>query len=212
MVMRSIRVVVAALFVAAVMSFAPVMAADASAAVGYVDVPIVFEQYSKTAKSKTDLEAFAKSLDLQLQTLDSHRMLDENEAKELVTLITKPSPTEKDKERIKALQDKEKALDVELKGLQSKSEPTEQEKARQKELMDRAAKSEENLRKISQSSEAEFAAKRDNMTAEIRNDILKAINDVAKQKNIGVVVDKMAILYGGTDLTQPVLDKLNGKK
>lgn len=212
MVMRSIGVVIAVLFVAAIAASAPVMAADDSAAVGYVNVTAVFEQYTKTIKSKSDLEAFAQSLDLQLQTMDSHRLLDENEVNELVALIVKPNPSEKDKERIKALQDKEKALDVELKGLQSKSEPTEQEKARQKELMDRAAKSEENLKKANQSAETEFIAKRDSITAEIRNDILKAIGDVAKQKKIGVVVDQIAVLYGGVDLTQSVLDKLNGKK
>lgn len=212
MVKRSFEVVIATLIAVAALSFSPVKAADAQASFGYVDVSIVFEQYSKTTKTKADLESFAGQLELQLQTIDSHRLLDENDLNELVSLVVKPNPTEKEKERIKALQDKEKSLDAELKGFQNKSEPTDQEKARQKELMGRSAKSEETLKKMSQSADSEFNSKKESLLTEIRNDFMKAVEEVAKQKKVGFVVDKVAVFYGGIDLTQPVLEKLNGKK
>jgi outer membrane protein len=211
MVKRSF-VVIGILAALTALSFAPVLAAESSVSLGYVDVTTVFDQYTKTAKVKADLESYGKQLEQKLQIMDANRMLDENDLNMLVTLATKPNPTDKDKEQIKVLQDKEKALDAELKTLQSKAEPTDQEKARQKELMDRAYKSGENLKKMSQSADTEFNAKKEGVLTEIRNDILKAVEDVAKQKNIGVVIDKIAVFYGGVDLTQPVIDKLNGKK
>jgi len=191
---------------------APVLAADAPMTIGYVDVPTVFDGYEKTKKSKAELEAFGRDLDQQLQTLAAVKLLDDNERNELKQLAAKANPTDKDKERIKALQDRETQLAKELADLAAKKEPTEQEKARLKELQDRSAKAEEDLAQMGAESEKQFNAKRDDMTKAIRDDILKAISEVAKQKGLSVVVDKMAVLYGGTDITQAVLDKLNKKK
>ncbi|MEN6372788.1 MAG: OmpH family outer membrane protein [Armatimonadota bacterium] len=212
MVKRSFELVIAAVLAMVALSFTPAKAADTSASLGYVDAATVFEKYTKTEKAKADLEAFAKQLDLQLKTLDANKMLDDNDSKELLALVIKQNPTESEKARIKELQDKEKTLDAELKSLQAKTEPTDQEKARQKELMDMASKSEDNCKKMSQSAETDFTAKRDSVFTDLRNDIMKVIEEVAKQKKIDVVIDKVAVYYGGVDLTQPVIDKLNGKK
>ncbi|MEN6521681.1 MAG: OmpH family outer membrane protein [Armatimonadota bacterium] len=212
MVKRSFELVVIAVLAVFVLSFTPARAADASVSFGYVDVTTVFEKYTKTEKAKADLDAFGRQLELQLRTLDANKLLDENDSKELISLVIKPNPNESEKARIKELQDKEKALDSELKGLQSKQEPTDQEKARQKELMDRASKSDENLKQMSQSADTEFNTKKESTLTEIRNDFMKAVEEVAKQKKVSFVVDKIAVFYGGVDLTQQVLDKLNGKK
>ncbi|MBI2844120.1 MAG: OmpH family outer membrane protein [Armatimonadetes bacterium] len=190
---------------------AQVVAADALP-VGYVDIPAVFQDYEKTKTSNTDLEAFSKQLIQKLQTLTENKLLAENERKELSDLAVKPNATDQDKARIKELQDREKALDLELKDLQNKKEPTEQEKARLKELQDKSSKADEEITKLRESSEQQFEDKKEEMSQQIRDDILKAIDAVAKQKNLNMVVDKMAVLFGGTDITQDVLAQLNGKK
>jgi outer membrane protein len=43
----------------------------------------------------------------------------------------------------------------------------------------------------------------------IRQDILNASQSVAKKYGVDVVVDKQAVLYGGFDLTNFVIDELN---
>lgn len=47
------------------------------------------------------------------------------------------------------------------------------------------------------------------LMSKIRNDILIATSKVAKSYGIDVVMDKQALLYGGFDLTDFVLDDLN---
>jgi len=203
---------VLAAIVAASTLAAPVLAADAPPSLGLVDVQAVLEGYEKTKRFTADLEAFGKQIDDQFATLSSVKLLDDNDRKELSALVTKPNATDKDKERIKALQDKETELAKQLADLAAKKEPTEQEKALMKELQDRSARAEEAITQTGQESQKQFNAKKDELTKEVRNDIVKAIEEVAKQKGLTFVVDKVAVLYGGTDITGAVLERLNKKK
>jgi outer membrane protein len=208
MVIRSLGVVLATVALAAV-AIGPAFSADQS--VGFVDVQKVFSDYSKTKTANTELEALGKQLDVELTALSLHKLLNDTERKQLVDLVTKPTPTDKDKEQLKALDDREKALEQELQGLQSKNPPSEAEKARQKELSDVAAKSDEYIAKRSAESEKQFNDAKDAKSKLIRDDIVKAIDTVAKDKKLTLVIDKIAVLYGGTDVTQPVIDNLNKK-
>ena len=49
------------------------------------------------------------------------------------------------------------------------------------------------------------------LSSKIEQDILQSIKAVASEKGLEVVFDKRAVLYGGTDLTQSVLDLLKKK-
>ena len=51
----------------------------------------------------------------------------------------------------------------------------------------------------------------ENLSSKIEQDILQSIKAVAGEKGLDVVFDKRAVLYGGTDLTQPVLELLRKK-
>ena len=188
------------------------LSAQQQTTIGFVDVQKVFQDYEKTASSNKTLEALGKKLDAQLQSLSQHKLLSETERAQLLQLVGKDTLTDKEKESLKALDDRQKALEQELQTLQQKNPPTDQEKARLKELMDTSSKTDEQLAKLSDEFENQFNAKKDELSKAIRDDILAAIETVAKEKKIGVVIDKIAVLYGGTDITQPVIDKLNKKK
>ena len=51
----------------------------------------------------------------------------------------------------------------------------------------------------------------ENLSSIIEQDILQSIKAIAGEKGLDVVFDKRAVLYGGTDLTQPVLELLKKK-
>lgn len=77
-------------------------------------------------------------------------------------------------------------------------------------------KSEEELRELITKLEAELEPKQKeliemnrNAMGQLRAEILEASKLVAKSYGIDVVVDKQAVLYGGFDLTDFVLEKLN---
>lgn len=194
---------------------APSFAADPSpsaSSIGAVDVPAVFDGYSKTQKSNDELQAYSNKLMAKLQTVKDNSYLTDAEAEEFITLLDKSAPTPQDTARIKALEDLSASREKELTTLQVKSNLSDTEKARQKELQAMASASDERLAKENDESKKEFDAKKEEMSEAIRQDIVKAIETVAKQKNLTLVVDKVAVLYGGTDITQAVLDTLNKKK
>lgn len=191
---------------------APVIAADAPPAFGFVDLQAVFSGYDKTKDSNSELETLGKQLDQQLTGISQHKLLEDKDMAELTALLQKPAPTSADKDRLKALDDIQAKLDAQLKELQGKKDLTAQEQATMKDLMDRSAKADESITKTSDEYEKTFEAKKEALSKGIRDDMLKAIDVVAKEKSLSFVVDKVAVLYGGTDITQPVIDQLNKKK
>ncbi len=176
--------------------------------VGFVDVQDVFKGYDKTVKSNAELDALSKQLVAKLQAMEENMLLPESDLQELVVLRTKADLTDVEKTRLKALQDREITLDKELAELSVKKEPTAQEQARMKELQARKTQSKENANKVRDESEKSFQAKSKELSAGIREDIVKAIEAVAKDKKLTVVIDKEAVLFGGLDLTKDVLSKL----
>lgn len=203
------------LVVVAVMVMAtalPLLAADAPQTVGCADYTSIWQSYDKQIRYSGEIEAYGKQLQENLLSVSECKLLTSAELTELYGLLTKTNATDKDKERIKQLQDQEKALDAELKDLQSKKDASNPEKARQKELQDRQASSDETMQKLLEQAKGTFDDKNKTLTTEVRNDILKAIEDVSKQKGLTMVIDKNGMLYGGVDITQQVTDKLNGKK
>lgn len=70
----------------------------------------------------------------------------------------------------------------------------------------------EKMQKELDPKEAEIRMLNEQQMANIRKDIVSAVEVVAKEVGIDVVVDKQVIIAGGLDLTESVVDRLNKKK
>ena len=57
----------------------------------------------------------------------------------------------------------------------------------------------------------QFVQKREDLLGGLDKDIRAAVEQVAKDRGITVVLDRTVVLYGGTDLTDAVVAKLTGK-
>ncbi len=80
----------------------------------------------------------------------------------------------------------------------------------------KAGKSEAEINKMQKQYEDQLKPKKSRVEAldrelsgKIKKQIESVIGQVAKSKNIPTVVDKQVILYGGVDLTNDVLNRLN---
>lgn len=97
----------------------------------------------------------------------------------------------------------------------------------QKDYMDKMnrlqqAKNKEEFERLQKQFQGELSKKRDSVMRtlqskqknleKMKNDLRKkvemAINNIAKSKKFDYVVDKQAMFYGGTDITQDVLSKI----
>ncbi|HET6947380.1 MAG TPA: OmpH family outer membrane protein, partial [bacterium] len=57
----------------------------------------------------------------------------------------------------------------------------------------------------------QFVEKREELLSGLDKDIRTAVDKVAKDRGISIVLDRGVVLYGGTDLTEPVIAQLTGR-
>jgi len=57
----------------------------------------------------------------------------------------------------------------------------------------------------------QFVEKREELLSGLDKDIRTAVEKVAKDRGISVVLDRGVVLYGGTDRTEPVIAQLTGR-
>jgi outer membrane protein len=70
----------------------------------------------------------------------------------------------------------------------------------------------EKMQKELDPKEAEIKMLNEEQMVKIRKDIVTAVESVAKEVGIDVVVDKQVVIAGGLDLTEQVVKRLNSKK
>jgi Skp family chaperone for outer membrane proteins len=158
-----------------------------------------------------ELEAYRQSLASKLETRSQSLMLDEGQVKELIDLKAKQNPTEQDKARIKELSETERAKDEELKKLQTTATLTEPQKARLTELTNLQQKSKTVGGQLEKDYNDQLETKRQDMIAKAEADIRDAIAKIAEAQGFTFVLAKDAALYGGADITDKVMDKLDRK-
>lgn len=179
--------------------------------VGYVDLGRITDQIKRTPKWQvmtSKYEDQAKKAQQEVADLTKIRYLTDAERKELETLQAKQKPTDAEKARIEALQSQSDTLDKEFQNLAGVEKPTPEQDARIKAL----AKLRENaVNALQEAAEKRSEALRKlegEVLEEMQGNILKAVENIADSRNLTMVIDRQAILYGGQDLTEDVLKKL----
>lgn len=180
--------------------------------IGMVDVEQILKDYKKKQDSDAQVQAYVKGLQDKFDLRNRNKLLSDAEITELETLKSKEKPTDQEKARITQLEDAEKARDGELKDLQAKKEPTDADRTRLAELQTQSKKADDNLAKLANEYSKMIENKRVELGNAITKDVLDAIKVVADEKKISTVVDKVAVLYGGEDITAAVVEKLNKAK
>ena len=69
--------------------------------------------------------------------------------------------------------------------------------------------SDEQKNQLYQSMQDEMSKKQDDVQKGLKDKLSDAVNSVAGTKGLSLVVDKRAVLYGGTDITDQVAKKLS---
>jgi len=108
--------------------------------------------------------------------------------------------------------DMQKALDSHPRRASSEKALQEFFQAKQREFQSRsktltAVQRQELDRQLQQ----QFVEKREELLSGLDKDIRTAVEKVAKDRGVGIVLDRGVVLYGGTDLTEPVIAQLTGR-
>lgn len=177
----------------------------------FVDLKRMSSEYTGTKQSQAELDTFQQSLRKQLEDREAIRFLDDKERQEVATLRAVASPNPEQKKRLDDLLATSKARADQLRALQQNPNKSDSEKADFDRLSKLSTTTDDDLDTLGGQLDDQLHAKGDELSKKLTDTVLAAITDVAKQKAYTVVLDKQAVLYGGIDLTDDVMKKLNNK-
>jgi Skp family chaperone for outer membrane proteins len=183
---------------------------DTTISVGYVDVQKVLQDSPAAVNARKEAEALKTRLQEKLAQQQEFIFLTSAELQELGALQDKAQAqtTDKEKARIAELQKKSQSAETELRTLQQKGTPSDTEKARMQELTTLRTQNMNRLQMAQQQAQEELDKKAGDLMDGLQNRILKAVEEVATDEKLPMVVDKQARLYGGRDITESVINKL----
>ena len=194
-------------------------AADAKAApgsFGCVDMEAVFNSSQKKKDNDVKFQALIAQRKQQLDILQKNPLLTTDEYNQLVDLSSKPTPTDVEKAKIAEIQNLSKTRDQELQTLQQKKDATDPEKARLTELQNQIAQSNQALKDNAAKFSDEIDKTGASLSQDIRDDIVKTVESVAKDKGLSVVFNKTSgdvilVVYASVDITNDVISKMPKK-
>jgi|GEM_PF-1314737 len=180
--------------------------------IAVVDITRIRKDSPRLKQYDADFAKIQSELQAELDNRGSHLLLDEAEIKQYIALKQKgQTATDADKAAIKTFDDKQTALDTELKTLQQTPALDDTQKARQKALTEILQKNKATAELFVKDSSGILQGKGDELSAKIETDILAAVKEAAIAKSFNYVYDKGALLYGGIDLTDDVIKRLPSK-
>ncbi|MDO8585525.1 MAG: OmpH family outer membrane protein [Armatimonadota bacterium] len=206
-------VTIIALCVAA-LAAAYVVIADSpgpDASIGVVNVDKIMAEYEKAKTARTELQTMAKGYGEQIDWMKRHALLNDKEITELVKLRLKDKPTAAELTRAAALEELDKERGNKLRALQNQPNLTAQQKQELMELQSYATQSGRAIEQTRKDLQKQLDERELQFTKEVGVEIKTAVGVVSQEKNTPMVINRSAVIQGGTDLTDAVLKKLNGK-
>jgi Skp family chaperone for outer membrane proteins len=181
---------------------------NAAVPLGYVDIQTVSQQAPAAQEVKKQIEQLRAQLQNELELKKEMLGLTEAERTELNTLLAKPTPSDKEKARLAELRGKTAKLDEELRDLRQRPAPGATEKARLQELTQLFSSAETKLGTNKETLQDQLDQKREELLDGLQDKLLKAVEEVARDRGLAMVFDKQALLFGGEDITSQVVARL----
>ncbi len=186
--------------------------AQAQSGYGTVDVNRIEREYKGMAQIKSEFDAYVQEQQAKLTARQKVMMLPDADYTQYFDLQSAAAPTEANKQKIAQLESQADQRDKrfqELARLESAARTPEQQKEFE-ELNKVFTARKAELQKLGEDLDKQVSAKGESLMQQANSTIEAAVKAVAEQKKFSAVFVKAALLYGGTDITEEVITKLNG--
>jgi Skp family chaperone for outer membrane proteins len=179
--------------------------------IGVVNMDQVTADYEKAKAASAELKDMASKFDKQLNWMRQHALLSDKEITELIQLRMKDKPTATEQARIAALEDLDKQRETELRQLQNQSNLSAQQKQKVTDYQGYATQSVKAMEQTRKDFQQQINTRNDQLTSDVAKDVRDAVAVISQEKNTPVVLQKSAVIQGGSDITDAVVKKLNSK-
>lgn len=207
---KRLAVLVVALALASLAAPGVLAQEPAAPRLGVVDMAKVLEGYKEYQDSDAQYKQFLRDRQQQLQERMSVSLLSEEELREYQNLKAVQAPTEEQKKRLEQLLAVAETRESELNELARLPTPSPEEKQRLDDLRAQADKSSKEIEELQKQLSDEINQRNKELSESLNSKIESALAAVAKEKHVDYILSKDAVLFGGRDLTNDALAKLNG--
>ena len=205
--------VLLALCAAGATAAAPAPAPEPAAAgfiLAVVDMDKVFAGYEAYKQASEQFRSFALEVERQVEMNRRLRLLEDNEVQELKDLRAAAVLTPEQKMRLQQLEGLSDAREQEYNTLNQKTSAlTPEESARMEALVKLAAKRAQMVaaeeRRLTQARQK----KNEEMSTPFDSAVRSALEKVAKQHRVSMILTKEVVLWAALDLTEEILAELN---
>jgi len=197
---------------AGVTLLAPARAAASAAQWGVVDTDRVAAEYDEMTALNAQFQQFQREQETELERQHKTRMLSDDERREYLDLIQMGAPTPERDARILELgglsDDRENTL-LDLRENDSRTPEEEADYTRLNQLYQTRVKELADLQLRAQQA---VRAKLEEFNKIVTDNVQQAVEAVAEEKQLSIVIRKDAVLHGGVDITDDVLAELNASQ
>lgn len=185
--------------------------AFAQGAIGVVDTQAVESGYDKLNDQLMALQTEVQARQAEMEALSQYLLLPDAEWAEAKSLLSKPlaERTEAELGRIGALAQQMNTILSEWRQLSSKQPLTPEEKTNFDAINARKNTRSAEMGEMETSYNAIFKERAQTIFTNARTQILAAVAQVAQQQQMSIVVERGAVLYGGVNITDPVIKFIN---
>jgi Skp family chaperone for outer membrane proteins len=210
--MRISCTVVAIVVAASLMTGAWAQTAPAPVKVAVVDLARVSNEYARLAEMRTEIQGWYQQQQKYLEELaNGYSFLTEEHFKEVLDILSKPrplaQPLAKRRDELQKLNEEKEARFLEL---QAKVDRTDKERDEFNQLQEINQARNGDIDKVAEDLRNQFMDKKTKAETDLTDAITQAVKDVATGAGYVLVLNKMGVMYGGDDITDVVIHKLNG--
>ena len=182
--------------------------------IGKVEMDKVFAKFEFFKEKAKEFEELTRKLnaELDLRRTAYPLLLDEeyNKLMELRNKAPLKDDEQKEFDRLERLGNDRDAQLAKLEVLDDAKITAEEKKQRQA-LMNMRAQAQEQLRAMAQKHAATLAKQDEEMSKEVRTRMEEAAKGIAAENNLIAVLQADVVLFGGVDVTDKVIERLNAK-
>lgn len=210
--MRILWTAAAVVLAASVLTGAWAQTTPAPVKVALVDLARVSGEYQRLGETRTEIQQWYQQQQKYLEELaNGYAFLTAEHFKEVLDILGKPrplaQPLAKRRDELQKLNEDKEARFLEL---QAKVDRTDKERDEFNQLQEINDARNGDIDKVAEDLRAQFMERKTKAETDLTDAITAAVKDVATGAGYVLVLNKMGVLYGGDDITEVVIRKLNG--
>jgi Skp family chaperone for outer membrane proteins len=186
-------------------------APPAPASIGVVDLDLVGAKFERKVQEEERLTEWYRQEQQRLEQLSSFLFVSEEEWKEVVEIhkSARNAWTEAQQKRVQTLKEQSTKWERDFRDLEAKPDRNDDEQNRLSLIAEISRSRRNDLQQLAVEVERELRQRQGDLGVALMEPVQAAVNQVATEKGLALVIEKRWVYFGGEDITEAVIALVN---